>query len=428
MMLPKSPVFPRFISSIGTIALPQPFAGSLAGDPIKTVENIWLEIQDGKIKRIGPEGEPTPPTDLLVSLSSVSEVFDARGMLATPGLIDPHTHPVFVDTRQGEFVRRCRGESYQQIAASGGGILSSIRGVRTASIDDLVELIRKRLDSFLHAGTTFIEAKSGYGLTLEDELKSLRALRIAAVNHSVGISPTLLAAHVVPPEFLNDPDGYVDLVCESIIPQVVEEQLAEAVDVFLEEGAFNSSQTRRIFKVATETGLACRLHADQFNRGEGAEIAVEFNALSVDHMDRTDGHGIEILADKGITVVLLPGAVFFLGFDTYASAREMIEEGCKIAISTDFNPGSTPTQSLPLMMTLACIKMRLTPVEALWAATMGGAYAVNRSDCLGSLLPGYNADICLWDAEDVAYLPYAYGNMMPEVVFKRGRIVAQRGT
>ncbi len=411
-------VTPRFITGIGCLALPQPFTGSLQDEPVKILKNIWLEIKDGRILKIGSEGEPVP------SEANDSNAFDADGMLVTPGLIDSHTHPIFVDSRQGEFVRRCRGETYQQIAAAGGGIISSIRGVRTADQEELSGLIFERLDGFLNFGITTIEAKSGYGLSLDDELKSLRALRTAAEDHPVEVSPTLLAAHIVPPEFQNDPERYVDLVCNEIIPQSADETLAEAVDVFLEEGAFNGSQTRRIFEAGKRAGLACRIHADQFNQGEGAQIASEFSALTADHMDHTDEKGMEILAASGVTVVLLPGAVFFLGTNHYAPARRMIEKGCRIALSTDFNPGSSPTQSLPLMMSLACIYMKLTPAEALWAVTMGGAYALNRSEQIGTLLPGYKADICLWDAGDIDFLPYSYGNITPEVVFKEGEVVA----
>ncbi|MCF7810461.1 imidazolonepropionase [bacterium] len=416
----KSTEKPEYICNLGSLVSPVPLNKRLSKNPVLITRNTWIKILDGKIVETGAEGESLPAE----SINSI--VFDAEGMLATPGLIDAHTHPIFVNNRQNEFVRRSRGESYQQIAAAGGGIVSSIQGVRKTSQDELAKIIQRKLDGFIFAGTTSIEAKSGYGLSLQDELKSLRALKQAADNHPLDVSSTLLAAHVVPPEFKIEPDKYVDLICNEIIPQVVEEGLAAAIDVFLEEGAFNATQTRKIFSFATESGLRCKLHADQFNSGEGAAIAVEFNALTADHMDQTNDEDIKALAEKGVTVVLLPGAVFFLGLDKYAPARKMIDAGCKIALSTDYNPGTTPTQSLPLIMTLACIKMGLSPSEALWAVTMGGAYAINKADHIGSLMQGYDADICLWNAEDVDFIPYAYGNMMPEVVFKKGKLVAQR--
>lgn len=410
---------PFIISRIGQLVLPQPSATGLPDEPVEVLRNVWLEISDGKIQRIGQEDEPLPPRT-----AEHVKVFDAGGMTATPGLIDCHTHPVFAGTRQSEFVRRCLGETYQQIAAAGGGILSSIRGVRNASEEELIELLRKRFDRFLAFGTTTIEAKSGYGLTLDDELKSLRAIKKAAAGHPLDVSPTLLGAHIVPPEYKDDPDIYVDLVCDRMIPQAADEGLADAVDLFLEEGAYNLSQARRIFQAGQNAGLKLRIHADQFTSSGGAELAAEFGAVSADHMDRTDDAGLQALRDADVTVVLLPGAVFFLGLDHYAPARRMIEAGCRIALSTDFNPGSSPTQSLPLMMTLACIKMHLTPSEALWAATLGGAYALGKADIVGTLLSGYDADICLWEAEDVDYIPYAYGDMMPSAVFKKGTLVS----
>ncbi|MDP8229282.1 MAG: imidazolonepropionase [Candidatus Electryoneaceae bacterium] len=411
---------PFFISHIGQLVLPQPSMTGLPDNPVEVLHNVYLEISDGKIVGIGPEGESLPS-----NTSGDVDLFDADGMIATPGLIDCHTHPVFAGTRQNEFVRRCLGETYQQIAASGGGILSSIRGVRNASEEELIELLRKRFDRFLALGTTTIEAKSGYGLTLDDELKSLRAIKKAAADHPLDVSPTLLGAHVVPPEYRDNPDRYVDLVCDQLIPQAVEEGLADSVDLFLEKGAYNLSQARRIFQAGRNNGLKLRIHADQFTSCGGAELSAEFGAISADHMDQTDDAGLQALSDAGVTVVLLPGAVFFLGLNHYAPARRMIEAGCRIALSTDFNPGSSPTQSLPLMMTLSCIKMHLTPSEALWAVTLGGAYALGKADKVGTLLSGYDADICLWEAEDVDYIPYNYGDMIPTAVFKKGTLISQ---
>jgi len=421
MNIPSHPKYPRYIANIGKLAQPLPADRGLPDKPVRIFENIWIEITDGRIHRIGPEEEPFPidvPAD---------SVFDAAGFLATPGLIDAHTHPVFAGTRQNEFIRRCRGETYQQIAATGGGILSSVRKVRSASEEQLTKTVRRHLDRFLEFGITTVEGKSGYGLTFDDEMKMLRALKTAAGDHPVDVSPTLLAAHVVPPEYTTEPDKYVDLVCDKMIPYAAENGLAEAVDVFLERGAYTLEQARRIFEAGKGAGLMLRIHADQFTSGGGAELAAEFKALSADHMDRTTDDGYQALAEAGVTVTLLPGAVFFLGLEQYAPVRRIIDLGCRIALSTDFNPGSTPTQSLTLMMTLACIKMGLSPDEAFWAVTVGAATAIGRENRIGTVEPGYDADICLWDAEDVAYIPYAYGDMIPEVVFKRGEWVAWRG-
>jgi imidazolonepropionase len=381
-----------------------------------------LEIQEGRVVRVGAEGEPYPSQP-----GSDGQAYDAEGLLATPGFVDAHTHPIFKGWRSGEFVRRSRGDSYQQIAASGGGISSSIVGVRESSTETLAGLIRTRLDRFLELGATSIEAKSGYGLTVEDELKSLRALQLAAAGHPLEVSPTLLGAHVVPPEFRSDPDSYLDLVCNEMIPRSADERLAHAVDVFLEDGAFSLKQAKRIFQAGKRCGLGLRIHADQFHSGGGARLAAEYSALSADHMDYTDEAGLEVLAKAGVVMTLLPGAVFFLGREHYASARRMIELGGRLALSTDFNPGSSPTQSMPLMMTLAGIKMNLTPAESLWAATMGGACALSRKQDLGTLHPGYQADFCLWEAGELDLIPYRCGDLVPEAVFKRGRLVARRG-
>ena len=412
---------PKFIANIGLLVLPQPFTDHVPKQPIKTLESLWIRIDNGKISEIGPKGEPFPVAGTLENM------FDAKGRLAAPGLIDSHTHPVFNGWRQAEFLRRCRGDSYQQIAAEGGGILSTVRGVRAASVNELKHTIKGHLDRFLEMGVTTIEGKSGYGLSVQDEVKSLTALIDAADAHPIDISPTLLAAHVIPPEYKTNPDKYVILCCEEIIPAVCEAGLAESVDLFLDDGAFNSEQTRQIFQSAIDHNLQIRIHADQFCTGDGAALAAEFKAISADHMDYTSERGFAALSEAGVSLNLLPGAVFFLGLDQYASARTAIDCGCSIALSTDFNPGSSPTQSLPLMMTLACLKMGLTADEALWACTMGGARILNRHDSIGTLDVGYQADLCLWDAPNAAFIPYSYANLTPEFVFKNGKLVAKHG-
>ena len=415
-----------FITNIGALTLPLPFSingvhPSSDGGLVETVHNTWLEIQDGRVAQIGSDGSREPNES-----TKAGACYDAGMQLATPGFVDAHTHPVFAGWRSGEFIRRQRGESYRQIAEAGGGIMASVRGVRQATAGQLAELVRRRLDRFLELGTTTIEAKSGYGLTLADELKSLQALRAAAAEHPLEVSPTLLGAHSIPTEYQNHPDEYVSLICEQMVPVAAAEHLAEAVDVFLEEGAFSLPQARRIFEAGERAGLRLRIHADQFTRGGGAALAAEFGALSADHMDRSSAEDLRLLAGAGVTVVLLPGAVFFLGLDEYAPARRMLDSGCRIALATDFNPGSCPTPSMPLMMTLACLKMKLTPEEILWAATMGGACALDASDRLGTLRPGYQADICLWEADELDFIPYSFGNCVPAAVFKKGRLVWER--
>ena len=412
---------PNYITNIGLLALPKPFSDRVPKQPVNILENTWIRIEDGVISEIGPAGEPFPIGE------TKGILFNAEGRMATPGLIDSHTHPVFRGYRQQEFLRRCRGETYQQIAASGGGILSSIRGVREAGENELKQSIKGHFDRFLRMGVTTIEGKSGYGLSVEAEIKSLRALNDVMMNHPIDACSTLLAAHVIPPEFKSNPEGYVDLICEEIIPIAVENRLIESIDIFLDDGAFNTSQAERIFKSAQKHDLMIRMHADQFRIGNGAELAAEYSAVSADHMDYTTADGFVLMSEAGVSLNLLPGAVFFLGLDQYASGRDAIDCGCNVALSTDFNPGSSPTQSLPMMMTLACLKMDISADEALWACTMGGARVINRHGKVGALEIGYQADICLWDAPDIAYIPYSYANIVPDYVLKDGRIVSDHG-
>jgi len=415
---------PDYITNIGLLALPVPAECGMPSAPVRFLRNVWVEIKDGKVFANGPEGELSP-----VSETSADKVlFSADGGLVTPGFVDAHTHPVFLNGRQNEFVRRSLGESYQQISASGGGIRSSIRGVRESSEEQLVQLVQSRFDKFLAMGTTTIEAKSGYGLTLEDELKALRVIKRCSEVHPLGVSPTLLGAHIVPPEYIGDRQAYVDLVCNEMIPKTAELGLAESVDLFMEDGAFNRDEARQIFIAAKRSRLNVRIHCDQFKPDSGTALAIEFGALSADHLDFITDEGIIALAEGGVTAVLLPGAVFFLGKTVYAPARKMIENGCRIAIATDFNPGTSPTVSMSLMFTLGCIYLHLTPSELLWAGTLGGATAIKRHDIIGTLLPGYSADLAIWEEADLENLAYYYGVCSPKAVFKNGQLVAQQYT
>jgi len=411
---------PRFITGIRLLALPQSPAGGLPATPVTCLRNVWIELENGSVRRIGPEGEPFPIH------ANRDECFDAGQRLVTPGFVESHTHPVFFQYRQNEFHQRCQGSTYLEIAAQGGGILSSVRGVRSVSLEELTRLVRSRFIRFLELGVTTVEAKSGYGLSVVDEIKSLQAIRNAATDLTE-VSPTLLAAHTVPPEHKSAPDKYVEIVCKEIIPRASEENLADAVDIFVEESAFSIEQAYAVFKAGRDAGLGLRIHADQFTSSGGASLAAEFGAWSADHMDCTGEREIAKLAEAGVTVVLLPGAVFFLALNKWAPARKFIDAGCKIALSTDFNPGTSPTQSLPLMMTLGCNRLKMSPAESLWATTMGGASALRRDSTLGSLLPGYSADLSMWDAPDIEYLPYRFGDSIPKTVFKRGRLASLQG-
>ncbi|MFN3820969.1 MAG: imidazolonepropionase [bacterium] len=411
---------PRFLTQIGTLALPRFTTTGVPQPPLELRHQCWLEIEDGRITKVGPEGESEPPQ------VPYQVCFSVRGRLVTPGFVDAHTHPAFVGFRTSDLLARLEGLSYHDIAQRGGGILSSVRQVRQVSLERLTEEVVSHFQALRQFGITALEAKSGYGLTVEDEIKSLRAIRDAAQRVDLTVSPTLLAAHFIPPEFLDRPDAYVDLIVKEMIPRVVEEQLADAVDVFVDSAAFSVHQARIILETARQFNLLRRIHGDQFSPDGSARLAAEVGAISADHMDWTPPDDYDYLVQDRLTVVLLPGAVFFLGKERFASAREMIRRGVRVALSTDFNPGSSPTTNLPLMLTLACLKMGLTPEQALWAATMGGAWAIDKPTQLGSLYPGYQADLAVWEVSDLAEIPYRFGSITPQMVMVKGRVVIER--
>jgi imidazolonepropionase len=351
-------------------------------------------------------------------------VIDAGGRLVTPGLVDPHTHLVFAGNRAREFSMRLRGAGYEEILAGGGGILSTVRATREAPETELVASGRQRLDRMLAHGTTTVEAKSGYGLSLADELKILRATSQLAATHAVSIVPTFLGAHVVPLERRADPDGYVRDVCEVMLPAVAEAGLAEYCDVFCERGVFSVEQSRRILRAADRLGLGLKIHADQLSASGGARLAAEVGAVSADHLEHTPADDLEAMADRGVTAGLLPGATFFLLSDRYAGARAMVDRGVPIALATDFNPGSSPTLSMQMAIALACVGMRLTPEEALSAATVNAAHAIGRAEVVGTLTAGKSADLVIWGVSSVAELPLHFGTNMVDTVVKAGRVVA----
>ena len=318
---------------------------------------------------------------------------DADGVLITPGFVDSHTHPVFCGNRAGEFGMRVAGKSYEKIASSGGGIISSIKGIRDASEDQLFEECLERVNFFLAYGTTTIEAKSGYGLTTDDEIKSLRVIKRLNEKSQLDIVPTFMGAHAIPPEFKDNPSGYVDLICEEMIPAVAAENLAEYCDVFCEKGYFSIDDSRRILETAMKHGLKPRLHADEFNDSGAAELAAEVRAVSADHLMAVSDAGIKALAEKGVIATLLPGTTLFLGKNTYAPGRKMIDSGCELALATDYNPGSCTLQSMPLIILLSNLYCGLTIEEAFKAATWNGARALNREKEIGSVSEGYQADL-----------------------------------
>ena len=348
---------------------------------------------------------------------------DADGALITPGFVDSHTHPIFSGNRANEFDMRVSGKSYEEIASAGGGIISSIQGIRNASEDQLFEECLERVNFFLVHGTTTIEAKSGYGLTVEDEIKSLRVIKRLNEKSQLDIIPTFMGAHAIPPEFKDNPSMYVDLICEEMIPAVAEEDLAEYCDVFCEKGYFSVMDCRKILETGMNYNLKPRLHADEFVDSGAAELAAEVGAVSADHLMAVSDSGIIKMSEKGVVATLLPGTTLFLGKESYADGRKMIDLGCEVALATDFNPGSCTIQSMPLIISLANLYCGLTIEEAFKAATWNGARAIDQESKLGSVCKGYKADLLFWEMGSIDELPYWMGSDRILNVMKKGKLL-----
>jgi len=386
------------------------------------IQNGAVAIKKGRIFWIGK----TEETSGKFSLNRDGREMDATGKVVMPGLIDAHTHLVFAGSRENEFEQRIRGLTYQEIAGRGGGILSTVEATRNSSFDELLSLGKRRLDRMLSKGVTTVEAKSGYGLSLQDEMKILRVMKALQENHPIDIVPTFLGAHTVPREFRGDRAHYVDLLTEEMIPKVAQEKLAEFCDVFCEEKAFTFEESKRILETGKRYGLKPKIHADQLSSGGGAELAAEVNAYSADHLEYVSQEGIKKMAAKGVTAVLLPGASFFLSMKKYPPARDMIEQGVVVSLATDLNPGSSMTESLPLMMTMGCTLFKMIPKEVIQAATIHAAKSMGREKEIGSLEVGKQADIVLLDIPNYRYLPYHFGVDHVEAVIKKGKIIYER--
>jgi len=378
----------------------------------------------GRIAFVGPAEERRR---LFPGLEESAEVLDGGGGTLVPGFVDPHTHLPWAGSREEEFARRLAGATYQEIAAAGGGILSTVAATRAASEEELAARVGRRLDRMLACGTTTAEAKSGYGLSLDDELKQLRAIRRAADAHPVDLVPTLLAAHEVPAEHRADRGRYLDLVCEEIVPAAAGAGLARFCDVFCEQGVFSAAESRRVLEAGARHGLAPRLHADEFVDSGGAELAAELGALSADHLIAVSDAGIEALAGSGVTAVLLPGTSFFLMKHRYAPARRLVGAGVPVALATDCNPGSSHTESLAAVLTLAVFELGLSIEEALTAATLNAAACLGLGEEIGTIEEGKRADLVLLDAPNLLHLAYHYGVNLVRTVVKGGRVVWRAG-
>jgi len=349
------------------------------------------------------------------------EIFDCAGAVVLPGFVDSHTHPVFTSPRLIDFEQRIQGSTYEQVAKAGGGIRASVEGVRNASEEQLARFVSKALRHMQRSGTTTVEAKSGYGLTSDSEIKSLRAIRRAGQQWPGTVVSTLLGAHVVPAEFQQRADAYVDLVCNEMIPATARERLADFVDIFCERGAFSVQQTERVFEAAQKAGLGRRAHVCQFTPQDLSTLS-RFEPASYDHLDCLTDRDLQRLAQQPTVATLLPGASYFLSH-SYPMARRLIDAGAAIALATDFNPGTSPTTSMTTILSLACTQMRMTPAEAISAVTINGAHALLRAEQKGSIEPGKDADLAIFDVKDYREICYWFGTPICRATVLNGHLV-----
>ena len=378
-------------------------------DGVASFKNTSILIENGKIAAIGDRQS--------------ENAIDCGGKMVTCGFVDSHTHPVFLDNRDEEYAMRLAGVTYEKIAEKGGGIVSSVEGVRNASEDELIDKVSQRMDRFIAGGTTTIEAKSGYGLDTESELKSLSVINKVHKSHAIDLIPTFMGGHAFPQEYSDDHDGYVNLICNEMIPAVAAQGIAVFNDVFCEEGYFTVAQSKRILETGKKYGLKPRLHADEFVDSGASELAGKVGAISADHLMAVSADGINALVENNVISTLLPGTTFFLGKSTYAPARELINSGMTLSLATDFNPGSCHIQSMPFIMTLACMHLGMTVEESFQAATYHGAKALELEEKIGSIEVGKSADLIIWGISSLLDIPYYVSNHPIRYVMKNGKIV-----
>ncbi|MDZ4716854.1 MAG: imidazolonepropionase [Roseiflexaceae bacterium] len=411
-------------AQLATCAGPGPKRG-LAMRDVGLLATAAVAITDGRIVDLGASAT-------LRARYTAAEEIDATAMLICPGFVDPHTHVVYAGDRVDEFELRIQGATYLEIAAAGGGIASTMRSTRAASLADLVDQTRPRLDALLRNGTTTAEAKTGYGLDRDTELRQLQATAILDQLHPIDLIPTFLGAHALPPEYRGQADAYIDLVIEQMLPAALDwytnshfatAQTPFFVDVFCEQGAFDLAQSRRVLAAAHALGLPLKAHVDEFSSLGGVRMALEFGTTSLDHLDVTTAEDIALLAQSAAIAVVIPTVTFNLGGVHFANARALIDAGAAVALTTDINPGSAPCPSMPLAMAIACRYQHLTPAEALYAATLNAAHAIGLGDRIGSLEIGKQADLLIIDAPDYRHLAYRFGENLVGQVVKRGRVV-----
>ena len=369
-------------------------------------------IKDGRIISIGNS----------IKDLSIDHQIDAKQTIVTPGFIDSHTHLVFSSNRANDFLSRVSGKSYTEIAESGGGIKSSIKSLRDTSKKELIDKCLKDVNNMIRSGTTTIEAKSGYGLTLEDEIKSLEVIKDLNKIENVDIVPTFMGAHDFPPEIENR-DKYISLICDEMIPEISKRKLAEFCDIFCEEGYFNHEQTKKICNTARINNLGIKLHVDEFKDSNGAYLAGELNAISADHLMESNAEGLKYMAKNGVVATILPGTTLFLGMNTYANGKQIIDAGCDIALASDYNPGSCTIYSLPIIMALSCLYCGLSVEDAFKGVTYNAAKAINRHNSIGIIKENYFADLLFWDIETIAEIPYWFNSNNLLMVMKKGKLV-----
>ena len=391
------------LENIGNLVTYNSISGLM--DTLKDVEII---IDNEFILEIGKD------------LRNIDSVIDCNNKLVTPGFVDPHTHPVFLNSREDEFHLRLEGSTYEKIAASGGGIRSSIFDLRNADISDIISKLKSRMDRFLTSGTTTVECKSGYGLNTESELKSLKAIKEVNDYHPIDMIPTFMGAHAFPHEYEKNHEGYVKLICNEMIPEVAKQGIAVFNDVFCEKGYFSQEQARKILNVGKKYGLIPRIHADEFQNSKSAEIAGEIKSISADHLMMVSEEGIKSLYENNVIATLLPGTTFFLGQSNYAPYTKLKEAGVEIALATDFNPGSCNIQSMPFIISLACLYLKMNILDAVKACTYTSAKSLMLEDTIGSIEEGKKADLIIWDVNKIEEVSYSVDFNPISSVIKNG--------